>query len=73
MGLVSILKASLDEKIAESIRHQRHRSGNDRIDDISLLFGRSYLELLLKENGCLLVRRDDDLVDKRLHRSELWT
>src|SRR5699024_8925046 len=51
----AMLKAALDEEVSEAIDHQGIGLGNDRFDNVILLLGRANLELLLEEDGCLLV------------------
>jgi hypothetical protein len=58
----TMLEAALHEEIAEAIDHQSISLGDDCLDDLVLLLGCAYLELLLKEDGRLLVVVADDLV-----------
>jgi hypothetical protein len=58
----AMLKASLDEEVAEPIDHQRVCLRDDCFDDLVLLFWCSDLELLLQKDGSLLVIVADDFV-----------
>ena len=58
-----MLEAPLDQKVSEAVDHKRVGLRNDCFDDLILLIGRANLELLLEEDGCLLVIVADDLVD----------
>lgn len=59
----AMLKAALDEEVSETIDHQGIGLGDDRFDNVILLLGRANLELLLEEDGCLLVIVANNLVD----------
>lgn len=58
-----MLEATLDEEIAEAVDHKRIRLVDDSVDDLKLLVGCGDLELLLKEDGGLLIVVADNLVD----------
>lgn len=58
-----MLEASLDEKVAKAIDHEWIGLGNNRFNDVEFLLWRSNLELLLKEDRCLLVVVADNLVN----------
>ena len=58
-----MLKAALHEEVAEAVDHQRIRLCNDGLYDLILLLRRADLELLLQEDGGLLIIVADDLVD----------
>lgn len=62
----AVLEAALNEKVAKTIDHERIGLGNDRLDNIVLLLRGADLELLLKEDGRLLVVVADDLVNNVL-------
>lgn len=59
----AMFKAALDEEITEPIYHERIRLASNRLDYIVFLFSCADFELLLEENGCLLVITADDLVN----------
>jgi hypothetical protein len=56
----------LDEKIAETVEHERVGLSNNGIYDSEFLLGRAHLELLLQENRSLLIVATHDLVDNVL-------
>jgi hypothetical protein len=58
----SVFKTALDEKVAETVDHQRIRLADDRPNDVVFLFSRADFELLLQENGRLLIVVADYLV-----------
>ena len=60
---VAVLKAALDQEIAEAVDHERVSLLDDGLDDLILLLLSTNLELLLQEDGSLLVVALDDLVD----------
>lgn len=62
----AMLKAVLDQEVAEAVDHERVGLFNDGLDDLILLLLGANLELLLKEDRCLLVVAVDDLVDNVL-------
>lgn len=62
----AMLKAALDEEVPETIDHQRIGLRDDCFNNVILLLGRANLELLLEEDGCLLVVVADNLVDNVL-------
>lgn len=62
----TMLKASLNQEVAETVYHQGMSLDNDGVNDLVLLLGRSDLELLLQEYGGLLVVDAYDLVDNVL-------
>lgn len=51
----SMLEATLDEEVSKAIYHQRVCLADDCLDDIKLLVGCADFQLLLQENGCLLI------------------
>lgn len=57
-----MLETALNEKVAESIDHQRISLAYDRLDNVKLLFNCSDLEFLLEKDGSLLVIVTDNLV-----------
>lgn len=58
----AMFEAALDEEVSESVDHERVRLSNDGFHDLILLFGCSNLQLLLEEDGRLLIVVGDDLV-----------
>jgi len=50
-----MLKTALNEKVAESVYHQRIRLADNCLDNVVFLFSRTHFELLLQENGRLLI------------------
>lgn len=62
----TVLEASLNQEVAETVDHQSMSLDNNGVDDLVLLFGRSDLELLLQEYRGLLVVDAYDLVDNVL-------
>jgi hypothetical protein len=59
----AVFKAALDEEIAKPIYHERICLTSNGLDDIEFLFSCADFELLLKEDGCLLVITANDLVN----------
>jgi hypothetical protein len=59
----TMFKATLNQEVAEAINHQVVSLSNDGIDDIKLLLRRARLELVLQEDGSLLVIVLDDSID----------
>ena len=59
----TMLKAALNEKISEAVDHQSMGLKNDRIDNLVLLIRSAHLELLLEEDGGLLIIVTHNLVD----------
>lgn len=59
----AMLEAALDQEVSEAIDHEWIRLSNNRLDDIVLLLCGTDLELLLKEDGGLLVVVADNLVN----------
>lgn len=62
----AVLKAALDEEVAEAVDHESIGLFDDGLDDIILLLLGADLELLLQEDGSLLVVAVNDLVDNVL-------
>lgn len=62
----AVLEASLNQEVAETIDHERISLTDDGLDDLVLLLCSADLELLLQEDGCLLVIVADDLIDNVL-------
>lgn len=62
----SVLKAALNQKVSKAIDHQRIGLGSNRLDNVILLIRGAHFELLLEEDGCLLVVAADDLVNNIL-------
>jgi len=62
----AVLKAALDQEVAEAVDHERIGLIDDGLDDLILLLLGADLELLLQEDGGLLVVAVDDLVDNVL-------
>lgn len=58
-----MFEAALYQKVAKAIYHQRVSLCNDGLDNLEFLFHGANLELLLQENGSLLVVIADDFVD----------
>lgn len=58
-----VLKAALNEEIAESVHHQGVCLGHNSLDNLVLLLRSSNLQLLLQEDRCLLIIVANDLVD----------
>lgn len=59
----TMLEAALDEEVAETVDHERVGLLDDGVDDFELLLWSADLELLLEEDGSLLVIAADNLVD----------
>ena len=62
----SMLEATLNQKIAKAINHERIGLSNNGFDDIILLLCSTNFELLLEENRSLLVIIANNLVDNVL-------
>lgn len=58
-----MLETALDEKVAEAVDHERVGLGNNSLDNFIFLLGGAHLELLLKEDRCLLVVVAHNLVN----------
>ena len=58
-----MLETTLHEEISEAIDHQRISLSNNSFNDLVLLLHRADFELLLQEDGGLLVVVANDLVD----------
>lgn len=58
----AMFEAALNEEVAEAIDHQRVCLINNGADDLKLLLSGADFELLLKEDGSLLVVTAHDLV-----------
>ena len=58
-----MLEATLHEEISEAVDHQRISLGNNSFNDLVLLLRCANFELLLQEDGGLLVIVANDLVD----------
>lgn len=58
----TMLKTPLNEKVAESINHERIGLADNGLDDVVLLLSRPNLELLLEKDGRLLVVVANDFV-----------
>ena len=61
-----MLEATLNQKIAKAINHERIGLSNNGFDDIILLLCSTNFELLLEENRSLLVIIANNLVDNVL-------
>ena len=59
----SMLKATLNEKVAKAVDHQRVGLGDNSFDDLIFLLDRANFKLLLQENRSLLVVVANDLVN----------
>lgn len=59
----AVLEATLDQKVAKAVDHQRECLLSNGLDNVEALLGSTHLELLLKKNGRLLVVAGDDLVN----------
>jgi hypothetical protein len=64
----AILETPLDEKVAEAVDHEGVTLTDDGVDDLMFLDGCSELELLLEEEGSLLVALTDNLFNDVLPR-----
>lgn len=62
----TMLEAALDQKITEPVNHQWICLSNDGLDDVILLLSGTNLELLLKEDRCLLIIVANNLVNNIL-------
>ena len=58
----AMLKAALDQKVAETVDHQGVGLGNNCLHDVVLLLGGADLELLLKKDRSLLIVVTHNLV-----------
>lgn len=61
-----MLEAALDQEVSKAVDHEGVCLSNNGLDDLVFLLRSSDLELLLEENGSLLVVVADDLVDNVL-------
>lgn len=59
----AVLEAALDQEVAKAVDHERVGLINNRLHDLELLLGRSNFDLLLQEDGSLLIIVANDLVD----------
>lgn len=59
----AVLKASLNKEVSKAVDHERISLSNNGVDNLVLLLRGSHLELLLEEDGSLLVVVADDLVN----------
>ena len=59
----TVLKAALDQEIAEAVDHQRICLSDDGFNDFIFLLDGPDLELLLQEDGRLLIIVADNLID----------
>ena len=57
-----MLEAALDEEVSEAIDHERISLLDNGIDNLKFLFWSAHLELLLQEDGSLLIVVAHDLV-----------
>lgn len=62
----AMLKATLDKKITEAVDHQRKSLRDDGVDNLILLLHGTDLQLLLQEDGSLLIVVADNLVNNVL-------
>lgn len=62
----TMLKAALHKEVAETIDHEGVGLCDDGFDNLVLLLRRADLELLLQEDGGLLIVIADDLIDNVL-------
>ena len=62
----AVLEASLHKEVAEAVDHERVGLADNGFHDLVLLLCGADLELLLQEDGCLLVIVADDLIDNVL-------
>ena len=62
----SMLEATLNQEVSEAIDHQWIGLSDDRLNNVILLLGCTNLELLLQEDGGLLIIVANDLVDNVL-------
>jgi hypothetical protein len=62
----TVLEAALHQEVAEAIDHQWVSLGDDCLDNLILLLWCTDFELLLQEDGCLLIVVTDNLVDNIL-------
>ena len=63
---ITMFKAALDEKVAEAVDHERIGLIKDGLDDFVLLLIGSDFQLLLQEDGGLLIIVADDFIDNVL-------
>lgn len=61
-----MLEATLNQEVSEAIDHQWIGLSDDRLNNVILLLGCTNLELLLQEDGGLLIIVANDLVDNVL-------
>lgn len=59
----TVLEAALNQEVAETIDHKRIGLSDDSLHDLKLLLWCTELQLLLEENGCLLIVAAHDLVN----------
>jgi len=62
----SVLEATLNQEVSETIHHQWIGLGNNGLNNVVLLFSCADLKLLLKEDGSLLIVVADNLVNNVL-------
>lgn len=62
----AMLEAALNEEVAEPVDHERICLGNNGLDNFVLLLRCADLELLLEEDGSLLIVVADNLIDNVL-------
>jgi hypothetical protein len=62
----SVFEATLNQKVSESVDHQWIGLSNDGFNNVKLLLGSTDLELLLQEDGGLLVIVANDLINNVL-------
>jgi len=62
----TVFEASLNEEVAKAVDHKRVCLSNDSINNVTLLLGRGDFELLLQEDGSLLIVALHNLVDDKL-------
>jgi hypothetical protein len=61
-----MLKATLNQKVSETVNHQRVSLSDDRLNNVILLLSGTYLELLLQEYRSLLIIVADDFINNIL-------
>jgi len=62
----AMLETSLNKEVAKSVDHERVSLVDDGFHDLELLLSSANLQLLLQEDGSLLIVVADDLVDNIL-------
>jgi len=62
----TVLEASLNEEVPKAVDHERVCLSDDSINNVTLLLGGGDFELLLQENGGLLIVALHNLVDNEL-------